>query len=229
MKIAKRRAEALKSLEENKKYSLNEAVSLVKKNANAKFDETVEMHVHLGVDVKKTDQQVRGVAVLPKGLGKKKTVVVVAKGEKVKDAQDAGADFVGDADIIEKISKGWFEFDVLVSTPDMMKDLTKLGKVLGPKGLMPNPKSGTVTFEIGRVVKELKAGRVEFKMDDSGNLHTAIGKASFAPQDLADNAQVILNAISAAKPATAKGIYIGSVTLTSTMGPGIRVAHEAIV
>lgn len=228
MKLAKKRVEALKSVDATKKYSLKEAVDLVKKNATAKFDETVEMHVHLGVDPKKTDQQVRGVAVLPKGLGKKKTVVVVAKGEKVKDAKDAGADFVGDAEIIDKIAKGWFDFDVLVSTPDMMKDLTKLGKVLGPKGLMPNPKSGTVTFEIARVVKELKAGRVEFKTDDSGNLHTAIGKASFSPEDLAENAQVILNAISAAKPATAKGVYIGSVTLTSTMGPGVHVAHESL-
>ncbi len=226
MKLAKKRAEALKTVDANKKYSLKEAVELVKKNATAKFDETVEMHVHLGTDPKKTDQQVRGVAVLPKGLGKKKTVVVVAKGDKVKEAKDAGADFVGDADIIDKIAKGWFEFDVLVSTPDMMKDLTKLGKTLGPKGLMPNPKSGTVTFEIGRVVKELKAGRVEFKTDDSANLHMAIGKASFSPEDLAENAQVILNAIVAAKPATAKGVFIGSVTLTSTMGPGVHLAHD---
>jgi large subunit ribosomal protein L1 len=167
--------------------------------------------------------------VLPKGLGKTKVVAVIAKGDKVTDARDAGADHVGDADLIERISKGWMEFDVLVATPDVMKDLTKLGKVLGPKGLMPNPKSGTVTFDVGRVVKELKAGRVEFKMDDSGNLHAPVGKASFQSSDLADNVQVVLNSIQSAKPPTAKGVYIGSVTLTSTMGPGVRLAHEAIL
>lgn len=229
MKSPKRRTAIEKTYEREKRYPLNEAVELVKKNATAKFDETVELHVHLGVDPKKTEQQVRGTAVLPKGLGKSKTVVVIAKGDKVKEAKDAGADHVGDADLIEKISKGWFEFDILVSTPDMMKDLTKLGKILGPKGLMPNPKSGTVTFEISRVVKELKAGRVEFKMDDSGNLHTAIGKASFQAADLLENAQTIIHAVNAAKPATVKGVYIGSVTLSSTMGPGIRVAHESAI
>jgi large subunit ribosomal protein L1 len=182
--------------------------------------------VHLGVDPKKTDQAVRGVVVLPKGLGKKKTVVVIAKGEKAKEATAAGADFAGDADLIEKISKGWLDFDVLVATPDVMKDLTKLGKVLGPKGLMPNPKAGTVTFEVGRAVTELKAGRVEFKMDDSGNLHASVGKASFKPEDLAQNTQTVLNSILAAKPATAKGIYIRSLTLTSTMGAGIKIANE---
>jgi large subunit ribosomal protein L1 len=226
--LPKRRATIEKSYSREKKYPLKEAVELVKKSATAKFDETVELHVHLGVDPKKTEQQVRGTAVLPKGLGKSKTVVVLAKGDKVNEAKAAGADHVGDADLIEKIGKGWFDFDILVATPDMMKDLTKLGKILGPKGLMPNPKSGTVTFELSRVVKELKAGRVEFKMDDSGNLHTAIGKASFAAGDLAENAQTILNAISSARPATVKGVYIGSVTLSSTMGPGIRVAYESL-
>jgi large subunit ribosomal protein L1 len=179
------------SYDAEKKYSLSEALSLVKKNATAKFDETVELHV--------------------------------------KEAKAAGADFSGDADLIEKISKGWLDFDVLVATPDVMKDLTKLGKVLGPKGLMPNPKSGTVTFDVGRVVKELKAGRVEFKMDESGNLHTAVGKASFAVEDLVENAQTILNSIASAKPPTAKGVYINSVTLTSTMGAGVRLAYETIV
>ena len=225
--MGKRYDAIVKTFDANKRYSLTEAAAIVKKNAQAKFDETVELHIRLGVDAKKTDQAVRGTAVLPKGLGKKKTVVVIAKGDKVKDAQAAGADFAGDADIIEKISGGWLDFDVLVATPDMMKDLTKLGKVLGPKGLMPNPKSGTVTFEVGRAVKELKAGRVEFKMDDSGNLHTSVGKASFEPADLAENAQTVLNAILAAKPATAKGVYIRSVTLTSTMGAGVKVVHEA--
>lgn len=212
-----------------KRYPLSEAAVIVKKNAIAKFDETVELHVKLGVDPKKTDQSVRGTSVLPKGLGKKKTVVVVAKGDKAKEALAAGADLAGDADVIEKISTGWVDFDVLVATPDMMKDLTKLGKLLGPKGLMPNPKAGTVTFEVARAVKELKAGRVEFKMDDSANLHTSVGKASFKPEDLVENAQTILNAIQSAKPATAKGVYIRSVTLTSTMGAGVKVVHDAAV
>ena len=228
-KLPKRRAEIAKNFEVAKRYTLEEACAIVKKNATAKFDETVELHVRLGVDPKKTDQNVRGVSVLPKGLGKKKVVVVIAKGEKLKDAQNAGADVAGEADVVEKISKGWTDFDVLVATPDVMKDLSKLGKILGPKGLMPNPKSGTVTFDVAQAVKELKAGRVEFKMDDSANLHSSVGKASFAPGDLAENARTVLNAIVAAKPATAKGIYIRSVTLSSTMGAGVRVAHEAFV
>ncbi len=206
-----------------KKLPLLNAAETVKKNATAKFDETVELHIKLGVDVKKTDQQVRGSTLLPKGSGKTKIVAVIAKGEKVKEAQSAGADFVGDNDLIEKIQKGWMEFDTLVATPDVMKDLTKLGKVLGPRGLMPNPKSGTVTFDVGKVVKELKAGRIEFKMDDSGNIHAAVGKASFKPEEVAENAQAVLKAVTAAKPATSKGTYIQSVTLTSTMGKGIRV------
>ncbi len=224
--MGKRQNEMAKNFDASKKYSVLEGAKIVKKNATAKFDETVELHVKLGVDPKKTDQAVRGIAVLPKGLGKKKTVVVIAKGEKVKDAQAAGADHVGDADLIEKISKGWTDFDVLVSTPDMMKDLSKLGKVLGPKGLMPNPKAGTVTFDVGQAVKELKAGRVEFKMDDSANLHTSVGKASFAPEDLAQNIETVLHAVFSAKPATAKGVFVRSVTLSSTMGAGVRLAAE---
>lgn len=227
--MGKRRVEIDKNITKNKKYSLVEAAQIVKKNATAKFDETVELHVKLGVDPKKTDQNVRGTSVLPKGLGKKKVIAVIAKGEKVKDAQSAGADFVGDSDLVEKISKGWTDFDILVATPDMMKDLSKLGKVLGPKGLMPNPKSGTVTFDVAQAVKELKAGRVEFKMDDSGNLHTSVGKASFKPEDIAENASAILSAVQSAKPATAKGIYIRSVTLTSTMGAGVPVLHQSAV
>lgn len=226
--MGKRAKEMEKNFEADKKYPLAEAAAIVKKNATAKFDETVEMHMHLGVDAKKTEQTVRGSTVLPKGLGKKKVVVVIAKGDKQKEAQTAGADFTGEADLIEKISKGWMEFDVLVATPDVMKDLTKLGKVLGPRGLMPNPKSGTVTFEVGRVVKELKAGRIEFKIDDSANIHTSVGKASFAPADLAENIQAVFNAVLAAKPATAKGVYVQSMTITSTMGKGIRVAHDVL-
>lgn len=221
--MGKRQKEMSKNFEPSKRYSVLEAAKIIKKNATAKFDETVELHIKLGIDPKKTEQNVRGTAVLPKGLGKKKVVAVIAKGEKIKDAQAAGADFVGDNDLIDKISKGWTDFDVLVATPDMMKDLSKLGKVLGPKGLMPNPKSGTVTFDVGQAVKELKAGRVEFKMDDSANLHASVGKASFSPEDLAENAQTVLNAVLAAKPATAKGIFLRSATLTSTMGAGIRL------
>lgn len=226
--MGKRAKEMEKNFERDKKYSLAEAAAIVKKNATAKFDETVELHFKLGVDSKKTEQNVRGSTVLPKGLGKKKVVVVIAKGEKQKEGQSNGADFVGEADMIEKISKGWLEFDVLVATPDVMKDLTKLGKVLGPRGLMPNPKSGTVTFDVGRVVKELKAGRIEFKVDDSSNVHTSVGKASFAPGDITENAQAVFQAVLSAKPATAKGIYIQSMTLTSTMGKGVRVAHEVL-
>ena len=229
MKIAKRRKALLDGFDRSKRYSLAEAVEAVKKNATAKFDESVELHVRLGVDAKKTDQQVRGTAVLPKGLGKKKVVAVIAKGEKVKEAEEAGADFTGEADLIEKISKGWFDFEVLVATPDVMKDLSRLGKILGPRGLMPNPKSGTVTFDVGRTVKELKSGRVEFKLDESGNLHAAIGKASFNPGDLAENATAVINAVLAARPTAAKGIYVRSISLSSTMGLGVRLAHESLV
>jgi large subunit ribosomal protein L1 len=206
-----------------KVYSVVEAAAVVKKTATAKFDETIEVHVKLGVDPKQSDQNVRGTVVLPHGSGQSKKVVVVAKGEKIKEAQAAGADLAGDADVIEKISKGWLDFDVLVASPDAMKDLTKLGKVLGPKGLMPNPKAGTVTFDISRTVKELKAGRVEFKLDPTGITHIAVGKASFGPEKIADNAKAVLNAIQHAKPASAKGQYVQSVTLCSTMGPGIKV------
>jgi len=215
-----------KEVDQSKRYTLAQAVDIVKKNATAKFDETVEVHVNLGVDPKKTDQMVRGSTVLPKGSGRKRTVVVLAKGEKAKEALNAGADFVGDSKKIKKISKGWYEFDVLVSTPDMMKDITKLGKTLGPRGLMPTPKSGTVTFDIERTVKELKAGRIEFKMDDTANLHAIIGKASFAAADLLQNAEAVLGAIKSAKPPTAKGIYIRSITLTSTMCKGVRIVSD---
>src|SRR5215467_4560531 len=183
-----------------KHYSVADASAAVKKTATAKFDETIELHVKLGVDPKQSDQNVRGTVVLPNGTGKSKKVVVVAKGEKIKEATAAGADLAGDADVIEKISKGWLDFDVLVATPDAMKDLTKLGKVLGPKGLMPNPKAGTVTFEIGRAVKELKAGRIEFKLDATGITHIALGKASFAPEKIADNTKAVMSAIVHAKP-----------------------------
>ena len=212
-----------KAFDRTKFYSIGDAAAVVKKTATAKFDETIEVHVKLGVDPKQSDQNVRGTVVLPHGSGKSKRVVVVAKGEKIKEAEAAGADLAGDADVIEKISKGWMDFDVLVASPDAMKDLTKLGKVLGPKGLMPNPKAGTVTFEIGRTVKELKAGRIEFKLDATAITHIALGKASFTPEKIAANVKTVLNAIMHAKPAAAKGTYMQSVTLCSTMGPGIKI------
>src|SRR4029077_4052805 len=199
-----------------KLYGVAEAAAVVKKTATAKFDETIEVHVKLGVDPKQSDQNVRGTVVLPHGSGKSKRVVVVAKGEKIKEAEAAGADLAGDADVIEKISKGWMDFDVLVASPGAMKDLTKLGKVLGPKGLMPNPKAGTVTFDIGRTVKELKAGRIEFKLDPNvGNVHAGIGKASFSPQQIAENAKALIHAIAVARPSAAKGQYMQSITLSS--------------
>ena len=224
--MSKRVKAVSKLVEPGKKYSLEEAAALVKKGATAKFDETIEIHIHMGVDPKKSDQNVRGTISLPHGIGKSKKVIAIAKGEKVKEAQAAGADEAGDAEIIEKISKGWLDFDVLVATPDAMKDLTKLAKTLGPKGLMPNPKSGTVTFDIGRAVKELKAGRVEFKLDQYAVIHSVLGKASFPEKSLVENAKVFLGAIMAAKPPTAKGTYLKSVSLCSTMGPGVDVVPD---
>ncbi len=221
--MGKRLAALEKTMDRTKSYPVAEAAALVKKGATAKFDETVEIHVKLGVDPKQSDQNVRGTVVLPHGIGKSKRVVVVAKGDKIKEALAAGADEAGDADIIEKISKGWLDFDVLVATPDAMKDLTKLGKILGPKGLMPNPKAGTVTFEVSRTVKELKAGRIEFKLDPAGIIHTSVGKASFTPEKIADNTNAVMHALIVAKPAAAKGHYLQSVTLASTMGPGIKL------
>ncbi|MBK8871418.1 MAG: 50S ribosomal protein L1 [Elusimicrobia bacterium] len=227
--MSRRTQELQKKVEAGKRYSIEEAISLVKQTAKAKFDETVEIHIRLGVDPKKGDQNVRGTVSLPHGTGKSKRVVVVAKGEKVKEAQAAGADEAGDADVIEKISKGWMDFDVLVATPDAMRDLTKLAKTLGPKGLMPNPKSGTVTFDIGRTVKELKAGRIEYKMDATAIVHSILGKASFPEDKLAANARAFLEAIEHAKPSTAKGVFIRSVTLTSTMGPGVSVVTDSVI
>jgi len=221
--MGKRTAELAKKIDPKKRYALDEAAKMVKETSKAKFDETIEIHVRLGIDPKQTDQTVRGTVVLPAGTGKTRKVAVVAKGEKLKEAETAGADFFGDADLIEKIQKGWMDFDILVATPDAMKDLSKLGKVLGPKGLMPNPKSGTVTFEVGRAVKELKGGRIEFKNDDAGIVHSTIGKASFTPQNIAENARALINTLLKAKPSTAKGSYLRSISLCSTMGPGVTV------
>ena len=221
--MGKRIAELEKKIDTKKRYALEDAAKLIKETAKAKFDETIEIHVRLGIDPKQTDQSVRGTVVLPAGTGKTRKVAVVAKGEKLKEAQAAGADFYGDADLIEKIQKGWMGFDILVATPDAMKDLSKLGKVLGPRGLMPNPKAGTVTFEVAKAVKELKGGRIEFKNDDFGIVHSMVGKASFSPAQIADNARTLINTLIKAKPSTAKGSYLKSISLCSTMGPGIPV------
>ncbi len=219
-----KRTEAItKELDTEKIHTLDQGVALVKKCATAKFDETVELHVRLGVDPKHSDQQVRGTINLPHGIGKSKKVAVVTKGEKQKDAQNAGADLVGGDDLIQQIAGGFLDFDVLVATPDLMKDLAKLGKILGPRGLMPNPKSGTVTMNVGKTVKELKAGRVEYKVDEYGIVHLPVGKASFEPEKIAGNIKAVLGAILKAKPSAAKGTYVQTVTLSSTMGPGVKL------
>ncbi|MFA6093105.1 MAG: 50S ribosomal protein L1 [Elusimicrobiota bacterium] len=221
--MGKRLSAIEKNVEEGRFYKLSEAASLVKKCATAKFPETVEMHVRLGIDPKQSDQIIRASVILPHGTGKTRRVGVVTKGEKMKEAQQAGADVVGSTELVDEIAKGRMDFDVLVATPDVMKDLSKLGKVLGPRGLMPNPKSGTVTFDVAQAVRELKGGRVEFKNDDYGIVHLAIGKVSFEPAQIEANARVVLDLITKMKPAAAKGVYVKSITLSSTMGPGIAV------
>ncbi|MGB2578242.1 large subunit ribosomal protein L1 [Elusimicrobium simillimum] len=226
--MGKRIEAARKNVDVKKQYLLPEAVAIVKDNAKAKFDETVELHVALGVDTKKADQQVRSTVVLPNGTGKTKRIAVVAKGEKAKEAQDAGADIVGGDDIIEEVMAGKINFDVLLSTPDTMKDLSKAAKVLGPRGLMPNPKSGTVTFDLATAIKELKAGRIEFKADAYGIVHTIVGKTSFDADKLAANIKAVMDTILRIKPATAKGQYVKSVSVSSTMGPGVRVDSNKI-
>jgi large subunit ribosomal protein L1 len=207
----------------SKPYTLELAVPLVKKVKFAKFDETVELHMRLGVDPKQSDQMVRGTVVLPHGLGKSKRVLVIASGEKVREAQDAGADFVGGEDMVQKIQEGWVDFDAVIATPDMMRSVGKLGKVLGPRGLMPNPKTGTVTVDVATAVKEVKAGKVEFRVDKTGVIHVPFGKVSFAADKLTENANTLLNAVVKAKPAAAKGKYVRSATICSTMGPGVSL------
>ena len=221
--IGKRLKAAKETLEKGKLYTLKEAVALSKQNAKAKFDETIELHVRLGIDTKKSDQQVRTMVVLPHGTGKTKRVAVLAKGEHAQDAQKVGADLVGGEDLVEDIVKGKMDFDVLVATPDTMKDLAKAAKILGPRGLMPNPKAGTVTFDIATAVKELKAGRIEFKADTYGIVHVPLGKASFDEGKLFDNAKAVLETINKVKPTTSKGVYVRSVSIASTMGPGLHV------
>jgi large subunit ribosomal protein L1 len=210
-------------IEAGKEYSLEDAVRFVKETAYAKFDETVDLAVNLGIDPRKSEQMVRGTVVLPHGIGKKVRVLVFAKGEKEKEAIDAGADFVGAEDFVEKISKGWLDFDKAVATPDIMGVVGKLGKILGPRGLMPNPKLGTVTFDIAKAVKEIKAGKVEYKAEKAGIIHIPIGKASFDNEKLIDNARAIIESIIKAKPATSKGRYLKKLSVSSTMGPGIAV------
>ena len=223
-KKSKKYVEALGKIDRTKLYESKEALALVSEIATAKFDETVEAHIKLGVDSRHADQQVRGAIVLPHGTGKTKKVLVFAKGEKAKEAEAAGADFVGAEDLVQKIQKeNWFEFDVVVATPDMMGVVGRLGRVLGPKGLMPNPKSGTVTFDVTKAVEEIKAGKVEYRLDKNNIIHVAIGKVSFGGEKLAENFNVLMNAIIKAKPSAAKGQYLRSVTVTSTMGPGVKI------
>ena len=223
-KKSKKYVEALGKIDRNRLYDSKEALTLVSEIATAKFDETVEAHIKLGVDSRHADQQVRGAIVLPHGTGKTKKVLVFAKGEKAKEAEAAGADFVGAEDLVQKIQKeNWFEFDVVVATPDMMGVVGRLGRVLGPKGLMPNPKSGTVTFDVTKAVEEIKAGKVEYRLDKSNIIHVAIGKVSFGGEKLAENFNVLMNAIIKAKPSAAKGQYLRSISVTSTMGPGVKI------
>jgi large subunit ribosomal protein L1 len=222
-KHGKKWLEAAKLVNPESSYEPNEAIELVKKTAPAKFDETVEVAVRLGVDPRKQDQAVRGVVVLPNGTGKSKRVLVFAKGDKAKEAEAAGADFVGDADMINKIQQGWFDFDVCVATPDMMSEVGKLGRLLGGKGLMPNPKAGTVTFDVTKAVQEIKAGKIEFRLDKAGQIHAPIGKVSFDADKLGENFKALVDALNRAKPAAAKGVYLRNIAVSSTMGPSVRV------
>ena len=224
MKKGKRYLEASKLVEKSKLYDLPEAVAILKKVANAKFDETVEAHLKLGVDGRHADQQVRGAVVLPHGTGKTVKVLVFAKGPKVDEALAAGADYIGDDETVNKITKeNWFDFDVVVATPDMMGAVGRLGRILGPKGLMPNPKAGTVTMDVTKAIADIKAGKIEYRLDKANIIHCPVGKASFTEEQLADNFNALLGAIIKAKPAAAKGTYLRSVTLASTMGPGVKV------
>ncbi|WP_110925990.1 50S ribosomal protein L1 [Bacillus massiliglaciei] len=222
-KKGKKYLEAVKLVDRTKAYSVEEAVELAKKANFSKFDATVEVAFRLGVDPKKADQQIRGAVVLPNGTGKTQRVLVFAKGEKAKEAEAAGADFVGDAEYINKIQQGWFDFDVIVATPDMMGEVGKLGRVLGPKGLMPNPKTGTVTFDVTKAVNEIKAGKVEYRVDKAGNVHAPIGKVSFEESKLVENFTTIFDTLAKAKPSAAKGTYMKNITVTTTMGPGVKV------
>ena len=224
MKRGKKYVEAAKTIDRGTLYDVADAVSLVKKTATAKFDETIEAHIRTGCDGRHADQQIRGAVVLPHGTGKVTRILVFAKGVKADEAQAAGADFVGAEELIPKIqNEGWLDFDVVVATPDMMGVVGRLGRVLGPKGLMPNPKAGTVTMDVTKAIQEIKAGKIEYRLDKTNIIHVPVGKASFTEEQLADNFQTLMDAINKAKPATLKGAYIKSATLTSTMGPGVKL------
>jgi large subunit ribosomal protein L1 len=223
MRRSKRYKEAASKVDRSKFYALREATDLAKETAKAKFDETVEMSVRLGVDPKRSDQMVRGTVTLPHGRGRKVRILVLTKGDKEKEAQEAGADHVGGDEYIERINSGWLEFDAVVATPDMMSSVARLGKILGPRGLMPNPKTGTVTFEVGKAVRAIQKGKVEFRLDKSGNLHIPVGMASFDSEKLYENGLEFLREVVKQRPAAAKGTYMKSITLSSTMGPGIPV------
>lgn len=227
-KAGKKYQEALKLIDREATYAPHEAMELVKKAATAKFDETVEVAVRLGVDPRKQDQAVRGVVVLPHGTGNTQRVLVFARGDKAKEAEAAGADFVGDVDMINKVQQGWFDFDVCVATPDMMSEVGKLGRLLGGKGLMPNPKAGTVTFDVAKAVQEIKAGKIEYRLDKAGQIHAPIGKVSFGADQLADNFRAIIEALNRSKPPAAKGVYLRNIAVSSTMGPSVRVDSHAI-
>src|SRR5262245_1142264 len=221
--VSKRYDAGTAAIDRERRYSLEEAVGVLKGMPAAKFDETVDLSLRLGVDPKHADQMVRGAVVLPHGIGKQVRVAVFAKGEKEREAREAGADVVGAEDLVERVQGGWMEFDTAVATPDLMGQVGRLGKVLGPRGLMPNPKLGTVTFDVGRAVREAKAGKVEFRVDKAGNVHTPIGKRSFTPEQLAANGMALIEAIVRAKPAAAKGTYLRSLTLSATMSPGVPI------
>ena len=226
-KHGKKYRAALEKIEPGRKYNLETAIAKLKEIAFAKFDETVELTVWLGVDPRKADQLVRGTIVLPHGLGKSKTVLVIAQGDKIREAEEAGADIVGGEDIVTRIKGGWTDFDAVIATPDMMRLVGGLGKVLGPRGLMPNPKTGTVTFDVANAIKETKAGKVEYRVDKTGVIHVGVGKVSFDPDKLRDNTKALLDAVVKAKPATAKGKYVKKVNLASTMSPGVLLDEAA--
>lgn len=222
-KLSKRYKAAKEQVDRTKIYTVEEAVDLAKKTSSAKFDETVEIAFNLNVDPRHADQQIRGAMVLPNGTGKSQTVAVVAEGDKAKEAEDAGADFVGSDELIQKIQGGWFDFDVLIATPNMMGKLGRLGRVLGPKGLMPNPKTGTVTTDVVKAVEDINKGMISYKNDSYGNIHTIIGKVSFDDAKLAENLSYVVTTVAKAKPTSVKGVFINSITITTTMGPGIRL------
>ncbi len=228
MKRGKKYQDAAKLIDKNQKYAIEEAFDLVKKTSFVKFDATVEAAFRLNLDPRKAEQNLRGAIVLPHGTGKVSRVAVIAQGEKAKEAEAAGADFVGDADLIQKIAGGWFDFDVMVATPDMMAQLGKLGRVLGPKGLMPNPKTGTVTMDVTKAVNEIKNGKIEYRVDKVGNIHAPIGRVSFDNDKLVENFKTLYSTLAKLKPATVKGVYMKNVTVTSSMAPGIKVSLDSV-